>query len=171
MKSILKGAFHMNRRVLPLLSALLSLFIVFSCISIFSFCSEDEKYVTVSSTIVEYSDGSWDQIVVTQSEPGRNRSTITGHVTTTRYSSTDELVWRVKLTGTFTYNGVVSSCTDAYTTVTFYQSGWSVSSEQTEHHANVASNSVVLVKKILGITLLEMYVNQTLTCDKDGNLS
>ena len=161
----------MNRHFLHLLSALLSLFIVFSCISIVSFCSESEKYVTVSSTIVEYSDGSWDQIVVTQSEPGCNRSTITGHVTTTRYSSTDELVWRVKLTGTFTYNGIVSSCTNAYTTVTFYQSYWSVSSEVTTHSANTASNSVVLVQKFLGATLNEMYVNQTLTCDKDGNLS
>ena len=153
----------MNRRMLRMLSALLSVFIVLYCISMLSFCSESDKSILISTRIVEYADGSWEQI--------GNRSTITGHVTTTRYSSTDELLWRVKLYGTFNYNGVVSSCTDAYTTVTFYQSGWSISSEQTEHSANIASNSVVLVKKFLGITMNVMYVDQTLTCDKNGNLS
>lgn len=161
----------MKRFFLRSLSTILTLAIVISCFSMLSFSDDSEKDLIVSTQIVEYSDGSWERIVVTQSEPIDGRTTITGHVVSSRYDSDNVLIWRVKLTGTFTYNGVVSSCTDAYTTVTFYQSGWSVSSEQTEHHANVASNSVVLVKKILGITLLEMYVNQTLTCDKDGNLS
>lgn len=159
----------MRRRLLRLFSLVLSLFIVFSVISSLAFCSEPLD-ASVFRKTVHHPDGCWEEIVL-QFEPCGNRSIITGHITEKYYSSNNELLWSVKLTGSFTYNGVVSNCTNAYTTINFYQSGWSVISENTTHNANVAATTVELGKNVLGIVYPMRTVNLSITCDKDGNLS
>ncbi len=118
-----------------------------------------------------YSDGSYDVIMICQNDPGFYRAFTNGHVSTSHYTSSNVLVWTVKLFGAFSYNGSSSNCVNAYTTVDFYESGWSVLSESTGHSGNTAYNSVELGKKILGVTFTMEYLNQSLSCDKDGNLS
>ena len=159
----------MRRRFIALSSFALSLLLVFSVFSSSVFCYEKLDAPVFEKTVF-HPDGSRDEVIL-QVEPCGNRSIITGHITATHYSSSDELIWRVKLTGSFTYNGVVSNCTNAYTTINFYQSGWSVISENTTHNANVAATTVELGKNVLGIVYPMRTVNLSITCDKDGNLS
>jgi hypothetical protein len=75
------------------------------------------------------------------------------------------------LTGTYTYNGVTSSCINAVTNVTFYKPNWVVVSENTSHSGNTASTNVVLGYNVLGTVVPFANVNLSLSCDKDGNLS
>ena len=161
----------MKTRLLHYLSLLLSLLFVFSFFSNLAFCKEQANSFIVSSHIITNPDGSWYETIITQSEPIDTRNSVTGCTTKSYYSSENELVWRVKLYGTFTYNGSNSSCTNAYTTINLYKSGWSVISENTSHSGNTASTAVILGLKVLGVTLPAANVNLTLSCDKDGNLS
>ncbi len=159
----------MRRRLLRLCSLMFSLLILFSALSLPALCAETTHSLGTAK-VVYYPDGSREEIVLGY-ESGGYRSTVTGHITKTFYSSNDEPVWRVRLNGSFTYNGVVSNCTNAYITTTFYQSGWSVISENTTHNANVAATHVELGKRILGIVHTAGYADLSITCDKDGNLS
>lgn len=138
------------------------------CCPVFAGTQSDD--FTVSRTVTYYGDGSRDETIMIL-ETSERGGTITAYVDRDHYSSSNEHVWRVRLTGTFTYNGTTSSCTAASTACTFYKSGWSVMSEHTNHTGSTASNAVLLGKKIAGVTLPVTEVNLTLTCDKDGHLS
>lgn len=158
-------------RFIRLFSIFLCLVILFSCGASIAFGYNAEKETTVSVHIQEYSDGSYDVIAICQNDPGYYRAFTYGSISTSHYTSSNVLVWTVKLFGTFSYNGSSSNCVNAYTTVDFYESGWSVLSESTGHSGNTAYNSVELGKNILGITHTMERLNQSLSCDKDGNLS
>ena len=150
---------------------LISFVLLLSLLVSFSYALENQGGAVISVSTFFYEDGSRDVIMIIRSDPGRTVHTLTGYVIQNHYSSENELVWRVKLTGTFTYDGTTSSCTDAYTTITFYKSGWSVLAENTGHTGCTASTCVMLGKNVLGVVLHAATVNLTLTCDKDGNLS
>ena len=150
---------------------LISFFLLLSLLVSSIYAFEDQDRTVISVTTILHEDGSRDIITILAYDTGRTTNTITGSVIRDNYSSENELVWRVKLTGTFTYDGTTSSCTDAYTTITFYKSGWSVLAENTGHTGCTASTNVMLGKNVLGVVLHAATVNLTLTCDKDGNLS
>ena len=120
---------------------------------------------------IYYADGTRDVIIVRIEAPISSRGSITASKTRNYYSSNDDLLWQVKLTGSFTYNGTSASCTGAATTVTIYNASWSAVTENTTHRDNTASNSVIMGKEILGIVVPSIHVNLTLSCDKNGNLS
>ena len=159
---------HCYRRFISLFLAAVCVFSLF-VFPVFS--GENTDTMILHRSVVFHEDGSRDETVtilrVTESE----RSSCVGDKEKKHYSSTNELVWRVRLVGTFSYNGTTSSCTEAHTEIYFYKSGWSVVSENTTHSGNTASTSVILGKNVLGVTMPGAYVNLSLSCDKDGNLS
>lgn len=160
----------MKRQLRVLLAFLLLLSILTSllCPSVFA---AEEDGILVSHTVVYHEDGSREEIDVTVFPSSRSVHQITGSKIKRQYSSSNELIWKVTLTGVFQYNNTTSVCTDASTTVTFYQSGWVVLSENTTHSSNTASTVVTLGKYINGALVTAGYANLTLSCDKDGNLS
>lgn len=166
----------MNHHSLKSAASFLMILSVILSVLVFSAnASELPKEDLQATRVLHYSDGSYDVITICQNDPGGHRAFTYGHVTTSHYTSSNVLVWTVKLHGTFSYNGTTSNCVNAYTTVDFYESGWSVISESTSRSGNTAYNAVELGKKILGITYTMEYtmehVNQSLSCDKNGNLS
>lgn len=81
------------------------------------------------------------------------------------------VLWTITLTGTFTYTGTSSSCTNAAYSVTSYSSSWYEVSGSASKSGNTASCTVTMGRKFLGITVEKPNFTLTLTCDKNGNLS
>lgn len=133
--------------------------------------AETEEVAPVSHTVVYHADGSWDEIEIVVFPGIKGPDQITGSKTNKHYSSSNQLIWKVTLTGTFQYDGTTSVCANAYTTVNLYQSGWTVISENTTHSGNTAHSVVTLGKYIAGALMTAGYSNLSLSCDKNGNLS
>lgn len=79
--------------------------------------------------------------------------------------------WKALLTGTFTYNGTTSSCTNSSVAVTIYEDAWYTVSKSATKSRNTAYATVTMGYKVLGITTTQKTNNLSLACDKDGNLS
>lgn len=133
--------------------------------------SPREDAIALSRSVIIYSDGSYDEIIIIQLQTPNNRAVKSGQISRTHYTDDNEAVWKVTLTGTYTYNGVTSSCINAVTNVTFYKPNWVVVSENTSHSGNTATTNVVLGYNVLGTVVPLANVNLSLSCDKDGNLS
>lgn len=101
----------------------------------------------------------------------RASGSITGTKSHTCYDSNGNSDWKAVLTGTFTYNGASATCTSSSVSVTIYDSSWYTISKSATKSTNVASASVTMGCKILGVTFNEVTVPITLTCDANGNLS
>ena len=101
----------------------------------------------------------------------RASGTKTGSKADTYYKSDGTAEWKVTLTGTFSYTGTSATCTSANVSVTIYNSNWYTISRSSNKSGNVATSSVTMGYKTLGITTSRETSNLTLTCDKNGNLS
>ena len=99
------------------------------------------------------------------------RGTKTGSKTYSDYDSSGNLRWSAKLTGSFTYNGTVSTCTNASCTVTISNSAYYVISRSAYASGNTAYADVTIGCRVLGVTISSESYSITLTCDANGNLS
>lgn len=104
-----------------------------------------------------------------------NRSRASGSVTGTKthtcYDGDGNADWKAVLTGSFTCSGTSAICTSSSVSVTIYDSSWYTISKSAAKSANVASASVTMGCKILGVTYNKVTTPITLTCDANGNLS
>lgn len=101
----------------------------------------------------------------------RASGSVTGMKTHTCYDSDGNADWKAVLTGSFTYSGTSATCTSSSVSVTIYDSSWYTITKSATRSANVASASVTMGCKILGVTYNKVTVPITLTCDANGNLS
>ena len=162
----------MNKRLRILIVSLLLVSLLVSTFGIPAFASEPEDGVLISHKVVYHDDGSREETdIVAYASPQKGVKQITGSTTKRWYDSSNQLVWKVKLTGIFQYDGTSSICTNAYTTVNLYQSGWTVISENTTHSGNTAHSVVTLGMYVGGALMTAGYSNLSLSCDKNGNLS
>ncbi|MBR3077456.1 MAG: hypothetical protein IKQ54_11820 [Oscillospiraceae bacterium] len=161
----------MKRRFFSPVVFFITLILVFHIFNLFVSADYHQEEFFVARSVVFFEDGSREETSITQVQPSRILHHKVGSIIRSYYNSSDTLIWRVKLTGLFSYNGVTSSCDDANTTITFYESGWSTLSENTSCSGFTAQTAVVLGKRYDGITLPTANVNMSLSCDKDGNLS
>lgn len=120
-----------------------------------------------------YDDGSYSLTTIQYdySYENPNRFAKKGTKTTSYYSSNDILLWKVVLTGYYTYDGTTASCTDASCSVTIYENSWSKKNSVSSYSGNTAYCTAVIVRKILGITVDTRTINMSLTCDPNGVLS
>lgn len=95
----------------------------------------------------------------------------TGSKTYTYYDSDGTVLWKVVLSGTFTYTGSSSSCTAVDCSVSISDSAWYTISKSSGKSGNSATASVTMGEKLLGVTVKEVPVSLKLTCDANGNLS
>ena len=144
--------------------------VVVSLLSIIPTAHVSAQCKTDSAEIIYLDDGGY-ILVDVDTAPGIARTTVTKNKNYTRYSSDDEMQWKITLTGSFTYNGVTSSCTSCNCTVTIYVDAWYTSSKTSWVSGNTANATVELGRKLLGVTVKRETVNLTLTCDKNGNFS
>lgn len=99
------------------------------------------------------------------------RATVSKSKICTRYSDTDEMQWKITLSGSFTYDGITASCTSSSCTVTIYKNDWYTDSKTSWKSANSAYATVVMARKLLGVTVARETIDLTLTCDRYGKVS
>lgn len=122
-------------------------------------------------TVVAYfEDGSYITESV-EANGARASGTKTGTKTKSYYGSDGDLKWKAVLTGKFTYNGTSATCTSASMDVTISDSTWYVISKSASKSGNTAYGTATIGEKVLGVTVREVPVDLSLSCDKDGNLS
>lgn len=97
--------------------------------------------------------------------------TITKHKDVTYQDSDGNLVWKYTLTGTFSFDGSSSACTNASYTQSIYDSIWTFSDGSATKSGNVATGKGKFVSKFLFITVKTYNIDIHLTCDKYGNVT
>lgn len=129
------------------------------------------KAETVEEKVVAvFEDGSYitEEIAVTQNRASGSKAGTKSH---TYYAGDGTAKWKATLTGTFTYTGTSSTCTGASCNVTIYDSAWYTISKSATKSGNMATASVTMGQKLLGITISQISTSLSITCDANGNLS
>lgn len=152
----------LSRRFLP--TVLLLAFLL----SMIPFRAEASQ--TVATEIEYLSDGGYIETVISESV-SRASGTKTGTKVKRYVDSDGNEEWVIRLEGTFSYNGTSATCTNAVCNVTVSASNWYVVNKSASKNGAVASASVTMGQKVLGVTVAKPSYQLTLTCDKNGNLS
>lgn len=120
----------------------------------------------VVTTRIELEDGGYIIEEIVSAPTARATSTKSGTKTSTRYTSDNEILYAVKVTGTFSYNGSSAWATAASATVSIYSTSITYVSKSSSYSSNYA-------KATGTVTYLTKSESRTVTlyCDKDGNLS
>jgi len=122
-----------------------------------------------------YSDGSYSEIVITEglssSETTRGTQTKSGTKGSTFYNANGVQLWRVEITGTFTYDGSTATCTNVTKATFIYDSAWKVTAESCSKSGNKAMGSFTVKRYTLLVPVQTENVSLTLTCSASGTLS
>lgn len=131
--------------------------------------------IVISETTEYFEDGSSATTTVTQIiTPNQPRATknVTGSKTRTIRNSDGDVLYKFKVTGTFSVNeGISSTCTAVNCSASNLASGWSLDSSTTSKSGNKASATGIFKYTVLFITTITEETSVTLTCDKNGVLS
>jgi hypothetical protein len=131
--------------------------------------------VPLVSGIVYLSDGSSIETVIEIPKSSAllraASSTRTGSKTVNYKNSAGVVLWYVKVTGAFTYNGSTSTCTSSTVTATSNSSLWKISSKSASKSGNKATAKAT-AKQYKGSTVIGTITQTvTLTCSAGGTLS
>ena len=152
------------KRLIPLIIAVLT--IVSMSSAVVAYAAQGE----VLEEIIWLDNDSYIK-VTTQTISTYASGTVTKSKSYTFYTG-DDAQWKTTLNGTFTYNGVTSTCTSSSCSVSIYNStNWYVVSKSANKSDNTATATVTIGYKVLGITTRKDTYDLTLTCDKNGNVS
>ena len=156
-----------------LLSIILIVFILVPTVSVTTHAQSSE--IVISETTEYFEDGSSVTTTITQIETNyltRATKTITGSKTKTVKNGDGDVLYKFKVTGTFTVNeGVSATCTAVSCSASNLASGWSLDSSTKSKSGNKATATGVFKYTVLFITTTTQETTATLTCDKNGNLS
>lgn len=122
-----------------------------------SYSIEDEFYVETiikESTIITFA-----------------TQTKTGSKTKNYRTSAGKVLYSIKVSGTFTYTGSSSTCTDSSVTATSYDSTWKVSSKSASKSKNIATAKATMKHYYDNSVAQITYPSVSLTCSAKGELS
>ena len=152
------------KRLISLILAVLTIVLMFPAVT--AYAAQDE----VLEEIIWLDNDSYIK-VTTQTISTYASGTVTKSKSYTCYTG-DDAQWEITLNGTFTYNGVTSTCTSSSCDVSIYNStNWYVVSKSANKSGNTATATATIGYRVLGITTRKDTYDLTLTCDKNGNVS
>lgn len=134
---------------------------------------------TGETTVTYLDDGGYIETTIIE-EPSTKRPGIQPYTTTvemtrskiSRYYNADkEVMWYIKVTGTFTYNGSTSKCLKSSVTAKSLSSYWKVSQLSAARSGATALASCKATHYLHSSPDFSMDGFVTLTCDRNGNLS
>ena len=125
---------------------------------------------TNAEEIIQLDDGGF-IVVSISSMDGRSLVTKNGSKSYTYYANDGTMSWKAVLSGTFTYDGTSSTCTQSSCAVTIYESSWYTVYKTAGKSGNQATGEVIMGRKLLGVTVDSITISFDLTCDANGNLS
>ena len=86
-------------------------------------------------------------------------------------NASDQVLWYVKVTGTFTYTGSSSTCTSSSVTAEAYDTNWKIISKSSSKSGKTANAIAKGGMYRNGLIIETLTKNVSLTCDANGNLS
>lgn len=152
-------------------------------ISLFSFNISATTYdkladneIVISETTEYFADGSSVTTTITQQisniSTAATTKTITGSKTRTLKDADENVLYKFKITGTFSVTEDVSStCTAVSCSASDCNYGWELDSYTTSKSGNTAKATGVFKKKTLLITTQTVETPISLSCDTNGVLS
>lgn len=129
----------------------------------------------VSTEILQLANGDYCEITITEETDSPQlfaaASTKKGAKTYTYKNSSGTSLWYVKVTGTFTYNGSSSKCTNSAVSAASKISTWKISSKSASKSGSTATAKAT-AKLYLNTTVMQTVTKSvSLNCDKNGKLS
>ncbi len=122
---------------------------------------------SADSEVIYFEDGSYLVRRVFTAPATRASNTTSGTVCESYYSATDVLLFEVFLTGTFTYDGITATATQASYDYTIYNTAWSFKSGR----AYCSGDQAIAEVKFTGGIFITRTAKVVLTCSPDGKLS
>lgn len=118
-----------------------------------------------------FDNGDYIETVISESPIAAYSSSKSGSKSSTYYNASNEALWYVEVTGTFTYTGSSSKCTGASVSADSYKSTWRVSNRSSSYSGNTATGKAT-GKRYFGNAVVET-INKTvnLSCSANGTLS
>ena len=147
------------KKIISILIICISLFNVF----VFSAFASVEK----TEQIEYFDDGSY-MITYIETSTVRALSVKTTSKSANYYDKNDNILWRVTLTGTFSYTGTSSTCTASTVASNIYDSSWKLTEATASKSGNTATGTFVVKKYLALIPTQTQNVNLTLSCSANG---
>ncbi|MBQ3783425.1 MAG: hypothetical protein II838_08300 [Lachnospiraceae bacterium] len=152
------------------ISLLIAIAIIFILPASNTVQASDGKSFKQTYTTIEYLDNG-DCIETTLVVSDSSKGTVNGTKTSTYKNSSNETLWYVSVTGTFSYNGTSSTCINASGDSHSYSSYWTVSNPTVSKSGNTATSTATGKKRVFGIVVQTQTLTVTLSCSKNGVLS
>jgi len=170
----------MKKTILSLILALTFVFLCAIPVSADSIVAPNERYTMISnedgSTVYLFSDGSKltiGPIVVTEPrEQYAERGIRYADLSADYQDANGNREWLYTLSATFAFQyGISSSCLTASYSQTIYVNDWTFSNGSATHTGAVARGLGKFVRKLLFITLNDIDIDISMTCDMYGNVT
>ena len=145
------------------------------CMLLFLFIVACPFTVTAAPIYVHYEpgeDGCYYETVIEVKDVAGTKSTKTGSKTSSYKNASGQVLWYVKVTGTFTYGGGSSSCTKVSATAKAEHVQWKVSNIKSSKSGSTAKASAVGTKySASGVAISSATRSVSLSCSASGTLS
>ena len=151
---------HQATRLIAIVITVLS---VFTVLSPFASCSELHE---IDASVYELKHPGYDEYNYTEKKAANRTES---NYSVKHYSDEGELQWTVTLSATFRYDHKTSECVSASISASSYN-GWFVLEKSASYSGKTATGSATLKKFLLKVPMRK-YVDLTMTCDKDGNVT
>ena len=146
---------------------ILALFLILALLPFSAFATTETPHF---ENVIYFDDGSYMTVELSVME-SRASGTKNGSKTYRYYANDGTEEWRAVLSGTFTYTGSSATCTASSCSVTITNTAWYTVSKTATKSGSNALGTVVMGRKVLGITIAKETYNMQITCDANGNLS
>ena len=100
-----------------------------------------------------------------------SRSTATKSKTVKYYNADDEVMWYVKVTGTFTYGNGTSKCTSSSVTAASHASTWKITNKSASKSGNTAIAKATAKQYFDGTVIKTINRTVKLSCSSTGVFS
>ncbi|MGN0455774.1 MAG: hypothetical protein ACI4F2_02840 [Acutalibacteraceae bacterium] len=118
---------------------------------------------------IEYfKDGTYCVTIFEETASVLTSTTKTKTKTSTYYNSSDEKLWSVSLTGTFTYTGSSATCTKSSVSYKIYKDDWKITSANATKSGRKATGEFVAKHYTLGVPTSTVNKTLTISCSNSG---
>mgnify|MGYP004531695729 CR=1 FL=1 len=158
-----------------LMALLLSLVTVLSMTCV-AFAGEMPTTPNTYPAEYEYFDDGSYMVTIISNEPScitsRSATTVTKSKTVNYYSSSNDIIWYVKVTGSFKYGNGSASCLSSNVSAGSNYSNWKISNKTSSKSGSTAKASATAKQySTSGILINTINKSVTLTCDSNGKFS
>lgn len=120
----------------------------------------------------KFNDGYYIETVIEEVPTNTRANVKNGSKTSTFKDSEGTIIWSVKVSGSFTYNGSFATCTSSSISTTCPATNWKLSNKKAYTSGSTAIASVTAKEyTFLGICTKTIEKTVKLTCNPDGTLS